>query len=147
MNQAWQTPLMAAASKGDERAVKDFIARKANVNAASEYGMTALMYAQGLPVVRLLLGAGASVREKDVTGKTALHYGVQRADPGVVRALIRAGANVNAQDNKGMSPLQVAKLELHSENFSDKSLRDAYASRVQRVIKLLVKSGASQNGL
>ena len=109
MNQAWQTPLMAAASKSDEKAVKDFIARKANVNAASEFGMTALMYAQGLPVVRLLLRAGASVNEKDVTGKTALYYAVQQADPDVVRALIKAGANVNAQDDKGMSALQLAK--------------------------------------
>lgn len=118
MNQAWQTPLMAAASKGDETAVKDLVSRKANVNAASEFGMTALMYAQGLPIVKLLLRAGASVKDKDITGKTALYYAVQRADPDVVGALIKAGANINAKDDKGMSALQLAKLALLSEKLS-----------------------------
>jgi ankyrin repeat protein len=142
VNEAWQTALMAAASNFDEKRVKDLIERKANVNAASRVGMTALMYARGTPVVKLLLGAGASVKTKDFSGKTALYYATQRADPEVVRALIEAGADVNARDNKDRTALQLASLQLRSDNFSSRALRDAYRARVQKVIDLLVASGA-----
>jgi len=50
MNEAWQTALMVAAFNSDEKLVKDLIDRKANVNVGSRCGMTALMYARGLPV-------------------------------------------------------------------------------------------------
>lgn len=49
LNEGWQTPLMAAAFNSDEKLVKDLIERKANVNVASRFGITALMYARGLP--------------------------------------------------------------------------------------------------
>jgi len=143
MNEEWQTPLMAAAFDADEKAVKELIDRKANVNAACRFGMTPLMYARGLPVVKLLLSAGASVKDKDLTGRTALHFATQQADPDVVRTLIRAGANVTAKDDKGMSALELAKLQLQSEHLSDKSLSDAYKNRVQNIIDLLIGSGAS----
>lgn len=143
MNDGWQTPLMAAAFDSNEKLVKDLINRKANVNVGSRFGMTALMYARGLPVVKLLLNAGASVKDKDITGKTALYWAAQQADPEVVRALIEAGADVNAKDDKGMSALQLAKMELLNKNFADKDLRDAYQTRVQKVIDLLVASGAA----
>jgi len=138
MNEAWQTALMAAANDCDEKLVNDLIDRKANVNVGSEFGMTALMYARCLPVVKLLLSAGASVKDKDITGKTALYWATQQADPDVVRVLIEAGASVNAKDDKGMSALQLAKLELLDKNFPDKE-------RVQRVIDLLVASGAKED--
>jgi hypothetical protein len=144
MNEAWQTPLMAAAFNSDEKLVKDLIERKANVNVGSRFGMTALMYARGLPVVKLLLNAGASVNDKDITGKTALYWATQRADPEVARALIEAGASVNAKDDKGMSALHLAKLEL-GRNFADQGLRDANQTRVQKVIDLLVVSGAKED--
>ncbi len=143
MNQTWQTPLMAAASECDEKAVKQLIGQKASVNATSRFGFTSLMYARCLPVAELLLHAGASVNDKTLTGETALHWAVQRADPDTVRALIKAGANVNAKDDKGMSPLRLANVELRDDRFKDKSLRDAYKSRVQNVIDLLAAAGAS----
>lgn len=142
MNEAWQTALMAAAFNSDEKLVKDLIERKANLNVGSRFGMTALMYARGIPVVKLLLGAGASVKDRDLSGRTALHYATQRADPEVVRALIEAGADVNAKDDKGMTALQLANLQLRSDNFADQGLRDAYKTRVQKVIDLLAASGA-----
>jgi ankyrin repeat protein len=147
MNEAWQTALMAAAFNSDEKLVKDLIERKANVNVGSRFGMTALMYARGLPVAKLLLSAGASVKDKDITGKTALYWATQRADPEVVQVLLEAGASVNAKDDKGMSAPQLAKAELlSSENdFSDKDMRDAYKARVQKVIDLLVASEARKD--
>jgi ankyrin repeat protein len=142
MNQAWQTALMAAAFNSDEKLVKELIERKANVNIGSKFGMTALMYASGLPVVKLLLRAGALVNDKNLSGRTALHYATQRADAEVVGALIDAGADVNAKDDNGMTALQIANLELSSDNFADKDLRDTHRMRVQKVIDLLVTAGA-----
>lgn len=144
LNEDWQTPLMAAASRADERAVKDLIARKANINVGDRFGETALMYARYLPI-NLLVGAGAFVNDKDITGKTALYYATARADPDVVRVFVKAGANVNVRDDKGMSVLHLAKLQLPAENITDKGTREAYQSRVRLVIDLLVRAGASDD--
>jgi ankyrin repeat protein len=140
LNESWQTALMAAASNSDEKLVKDLIERKTNVNVADRFGMTALMYARGIPAVKLLLVAGPSVKDKDLSGRTALHYATQRADSEVVRVLIEAGAEVNAKDDKGMTSLKLANLQLRSSNFG--GLHDAYKTRVQKVIDLLAASGA-----
>jgi hypothetical protein len=43
MNEAWQTVVMTAAFCSDEKLGKDLIERKANVNVASRFGMTAPM--------------------------------------------------------------------------------------------------------
>jgi hypothetical protein len=142
MNQEWHTALMAAAFDSDEKLLQHLIEGKANVNAASKTGMTALMYARGLTTVKLLLSAGASVNDKNLSGRTALHYATLRADPGVVQALIEAGADVNAKDDAGMSALQLANtLPLGECSFADESMRKAYKVRVQEVTHLLNASG------
>jgi ankyrin repeat protein len=141
LNKSWQTPLMAAALSGDERLVKLLIDHKANVNIGSKVGMTALMYARGLSALRMLIAAGASVNDKSITGETGLYYATQRADPDAVKALIEAGANVNAKNDRDMTPLHLAQLELASES-SRQNRGDAYKSRVQDVIDLLLAAGA-----
>jgi ankyrin repeat protein len=141
LNKSWQTPLMAAALSGDERLVKLLIDHKANVNIGSKVGMTALMYARGLTALRMLITAGASVNDKSITGETSLYYATQRADPDAVKALIEAGANVNAKNDRDMTPLHLAQLELASES-SNHNRGDAYESRVQDVIDLLLAAGA-----
>jgi uncharacterized protein len=50
--------------------------------------------------VRRLLGAGASVRARDPSGRTALLAATQGNHEAVARLLIEAGADVNAQDNQ-----------------------------------------------
>ena len=142
LNKNWQTPLMAAAFFGDEKLVKHFIDHHANVNIGSRFGETALMYARGLSVLRMLISAGASVNDKNMTGETALSYAAQRADPDAVKALIEAGANVTARNNRGMAPLDRAQLELGSGDFWDGVVRDARKERVQSVIELLLGAGA-----
>lgn len=138
----WQTPLMAAAFAGDERLVKILLDHKANVNIGSKVGMTALMYAQGTPVTKLLLAAGASVNDKEITGRTALHFATMRADPDAVSALIQAGANVNALDDKGISALHIANLQMQFGNSKEKVPLAAYKDRVQSVIHLLLAAGS-----
>jgi hypothetical protein len=147
MNEAWQTPLMAAAHNADEKLVKDLIARKANVNVGSKFGMTALMYARGVRVVKLLLAAGAAVNDKDISGKTALYYATASNDPDAVKAMIEAGADVNAKDDKERTALGLAKLNLCcSGPFADEHLREAYRARSQAVIDILLAAGAVASG-
>ncbi|HEV2397323.1 MAG TPA: ankyrin repeat domain-containing protein [Candidatus Sulfotelmatobacter sp.] len=142
LNKNWQTPLMAAASFGDEKLVKLFIDHHANVNIGSRFGETALMCARALPVVRMLISAGASVNDENMTGETALYYATQRADPDAVKALLEVGANVTTRNNRGMAPLDRAQLELGPDDFWDGVVRDARRERVQRVIELLLGAGA-----
>lgn len=143
VNKNWQTPLMAAACFGDEKLVKLFIDHKANLNIGNRFGMTALMYARSFAKVRMLIAAGASVNDKNITGETALYYSTQRADPDAVKALIEAGANVNAKNDKNMSPLHLAQLELAVDRSSSPQSRGPeHEKQVQSVIDLLVAAGA-----
>lgn len=143
VNKNWQTPLMAAACCGDEKLVKLFIDHKANLNIGNRFGMTALMYARSFAKVRMLIAAGASVNDKNITGETALYYSTQRADPDAVKALIEAGANVNAKNDKNMSPLHLAQIELVVDRSSSPQGRGPeHEKQVQSVIDLLAAAGA-----
>ncbi len=142
LNKNWQTPLMAAASFGDERLVKLLIDHKANVNIGNKFGMTALMYARSFAALKVLIASGASINDKNITGETALYYAAQRADPDAVSALLDAGANVNATNDKGMSPLHLAQLELASDESPTRGRGDVHKRRVQDVIDLLLAAGA-----
>ena len=77
----------------------------------------ALHFAAGagrLPLVRLLLDAGADVNRRDpATGRTPLHAAVAAdgADvPEIVRVLLAAGADVSATTNDGASALDMSHL-------------------------------------
>lgn len=147
LNKNWQTPLMAAACFGDEKLVKLFIDHKANVNIGNKFGMTALMYSRSTAKVEMLIAAGASVNDKDMSGKTALYYSTTRNDPDAVKAVIAAGANVNAKDNKGRTALDLAKLNLCcSGPFTDEQFREAQRARSQAIIDILLAAGAVASG-
>ncbi len=88
--------LWAAARKGDTDAVMDVLCKGADMNAKTEYGVTALAYAAEkghLPVVQLLLEHKADVNTKDTFYKESpLGQAVSRGHADVVRALLEAGA-------------------------------------------------------
>jgi ankyrin repeat protein len=132
----WETPLMAAVFTANDKVVKVLLDHKANVNAADKFGLTPLMDARGLSVVKLLLAAGASIREKDLHGRTALDHAAWQGDPDLVKVLIDAGAEVNAKNNKKESALDLARERLgYAKNNADKI-------RFQTVIEILLASGA-----
>jgi outer membrane protein assembly factor BamB len=88
--------LLAAARRGDAEAVKTLLAKGADVNAKSPYGVTALSYAADrghLEVVKVLLAHKADVNSKDNFYKaTPLTWAASHGHAGVVRALVEAGA-------------------------------------------------------
>jgi uncharacterized protein len=144
MDRNWQTPLMAAAFTGNDGVVKILLDHKANVNIGDKFGITALMNAQGARTTRLLLAAGAHVNDKDLRGRTALHWAALRGDPEVVKALIEVGVRVNAKDDRGLTALEFVKQQLrYAESDADKSRGNTNRRRFQNVAEILLVSGAS----
>jgi ankyrin repeat protein len=94
--------LNAAGTRGIATAtVLELIAAGANINAAEEWGSTALMLSANLNntalVTALLSIPGIQVNQADSNGRTALKNAVDHNYIATVNALIAAGATVNAQ--------------------------------------------------
>jgi uncharacterized protein len=60
--------------------------------------------------VRALIDTRVDVNATQQDGTTALHWAVDRDEPGIVQMLIRAGANVKATNRYGVTPLWLASL-------------------------------------
>ncbi len=108
-----ESPLHVAAAERCVECAAALIAAGADVNKATAEGKTPLMNAAqaGLPLVRLLLGAGANPRQKDEGGRTPLHWAAlgPSDDPAVVQALTSAGTDPNARNLNGDTALDYAR--------------------------------------
>jgi ankyrin repeat protein len=104
------TPLMSAAALGSLDAMKVLVEAGAEVNAANDFGATALMWCAGdLAKVRYLLSKGAAVTARSKAGRTPLL--IAATYDGSVEAgrlMIEKGADVNAKDGSGTSVLEAA---------------------------------------
>jgi N-acyl-D-amino-acid deacylase len=103
-------PLMHAAAVGSLDAMKLLLERRADVNATSTFGSTALMWSVTDPAkVRLLLDHGADVNVAARSGRTALIIaGFANPSAPVVRMLLDKGANVAVMDGRKVTPLNAA---------------------------------------
>jgi len=110
-----QEDLHAAVMQNDTEAERRLLDSGADPNAVIGEGMhilfRAVMSAQRLPIVKLLLEAGADVKWKDARGGQVLHF-LAHATTGqeglvhITQLLLDAGAEVNAQrDDDGIAPL------------------------------------------
>lgn len=107
-----QTPLHAAAWKGDVTQIQSLIAGGTDVNSTSSFGTTPLHAAavnNQLQAVKVLLQLGARVDARDGLGRTPLFAAMEvGANRPVVVALLEAGAAADAKDNRGKVPADVA---------------------------------------
>lgn len=128
------TPLISAACCGSLEAVEALLKSKADINAQSSTGNTALMLAidRGkIDVALTLIKSGANLEIKGQKGWTALHNAASGGDKGykeVAEALIKHNASVDALSETLLTPLHEA---------AGKSLVD--------LVRLLVDAGADVN--
>ncbi|MCS6903929.1 MAG: ankyrin repeat domain-containing protein [Bacteroidia bacterium] len=107
-----QTPLMKAASWGDEKAVLFLLERGADVNLQDKLGRTALhlaIWPAHKEIVKLLIQKDPNLALQDNHGNTPLHVAVIRQNVEVVKLLIDKGAPLNIRNNHNQTPLDIAK--------------------------------------
>eukprot|EP00953_Heterococcus_sp_UTEX-ZZ885_P016296 9167-Heterococcus_DN1.PRE.5 len=111
VQQHGNSPLHLAlrASQQSAELVSLLIKSCADVNVKTFNKVTPLMLARELPVVRLLLSAGAAVNAKNADGTTALHQAAElELSAAVICCLLKAGADATAVNNHGHEPAAVA---------------------------------------
>lgn len=107
-----QTPLMKAASWGDEKAVVFLLQKGAHINLQDKIGRTALhlaIWPAHTQIVKILLENGANLSIQDNNGNTPLHIAVLRQNANMVKLLIEKGAPIDILNNKNETPLDIAR--------------------------------------
>ena len=108
--------LILAADDGDLAAVDLLVSRGTDLDAATEEGVTPLMYAahNGFPeVVEYLIGHGADVNAVPENGITALISASKTGDYEICKMLVDSGADIDVRDYNGLSALLYASAYNH----------------------------------
>lgn len=144
--------LWAAAKKGDAAVVEALLADGVDVNAATEYGVTALHFAADkghLDVVRVLVEHKADVNVKDsFYGISAIFWAAQRRRADVMGVLLDAGAEGADDILPGAvaeAQLDVVRIVLSKGKLKQETLNRALASAPRdpgEIAELLEKAGA-----
>jgi ankyrin repeat protein len=126
--------LIDAVKQGNFPAAKALIAQKANVNAASRYGMTPIIFAaeNGDPkVVAALLKAGANPNSALPEGQTALMTAARTGNVDTIKLLVETGAKVDTKEQwQGQTALMWAASQ--NNGAAVKALIDAGADKNER---------------
>lgn len=112
--------MKAAARRGAVSRLKNMIGRGADINAANEYGSTALMHAihANQPETALwLIREGADISQKANNGLTALLVAAKhdQLQLTVVDELLKRGANPNDANEDGTTALMLSAMKGHME--------------------------------
>lgn len=149
--------LLEAARKSDLEKVKSLLAKGANVNAKSPYGVTPLGFAcsrGSVEVVKILLDHGADVNVQDTFYKTT-PFGMimmgKNANPEIMRMLLEKGAKAFDQAMNfaiNNNHPELAKTALAKGGFPqdtlDKYLRVASKKGQTEIIAALKSAGAKE---
>lgn len=102
------SPLAEAARRQDAKTVRALLAQKADVNARSDDGSTALLWAahwNDVETADLLIKAGADANIANDFQMTPLSQACTNGSDAMVRSLLKAGANPNTTIATGETPL------------------------------------------
>jgi len=104
------TLLMHAAAYGSIEAMKILLDAGADVNAANDFNVTALLWcARDAAKARLLIEHGANVNVQSKQGRTPLMLAsIRDGGSDIVALLLSKGADVKARDNRGDTALGLA---------------------------------------
>lgn len=163
----YDTALVAAARKGDERMVRLLVGRGADINSFGglvfRNPLAAACFSGSEPIVRLLLENGASVNPTVEGGKydTALEVACEFGHEDLVNLLIRSGAEINARGGgygyalqaaaaKGQYAVSALLLDQGAEvnaqgGHYGSALQAATAIGSEDVARLLLDAGADPN--
>ena len=100
--------LVEAAKNQDQKAVRELLNQKVDVNARASDGSTALLWLahwNDLDTADLLLGAGADANTANDFKMTPLAEACTNGNSAFVRSLLKAGANPNTPTATGEAPL------------------------------------------
>jgi hypothetical protein len=125
--------LHEAAATGDVEQIKQYVAKKANLNALDGGGYTPLKRATEagqLEAVKALLDGGANPNVKDAQGLTVLHWVCMSDRADIAEALLAGKADPAAKDPAGRAPLHCA-----------------VQSGQLGIVEALIKGGADVNAL
>ncbi|MGV8125568.1 MAG: ankyrin repeat domain-containing protein [Candidatus Xenobiia bacterium LiM19] len=114
--QSHYSDIFEAIEKNDLVAVKDFIARGANINARNNRSSTPLHFAafySNSTMVELLAAHGAAIDAENNEGLTPLYFSVQEGKKKVVEFLLSKGAEINTKAKNGWAPLHVSASKGH----------------------------------
>ena len=120
---AGSTALMRAARAGDYAVMRLLLAKGADPMLTTQDGNTALLLAAGigyrdknthgseadaLEALKVAIGAGLDIHQKNKKGQTALHGAAYRGADTIAQFLIDQGAEINAVSLQGYTPLDEA---------------------------------------
>jgi len=116
-NESGYTPMMLAALQGKREVVQLLLSKRANVNATTAWGASALTRAAqdgDTELVELLLSSGANVDQMEHDGYTPLIRAAMNGHERIVEMLLQKGAHRSSATRLGLTALDLAIQNHHS---------------------------------
>jgi ankyrin repeat protein len=144
------TPLMSAASAGNNEIVDLLLAKGADVNAKNITKRTPLHYAASAgrkDLVELFLAKGADINAaEEGGGETPLHDAAAWGRKEIAELLLAHGADVNAKSEGGPSALHAAAAKGHYQVVELLLTRGANVNAIMQALKVTPLHEAAANG-